>query len=264
MNWEKLTAIEFEDALKETEGVCLLPFGVIEKHGDHLPLGQDTLYIHKFCTEAAETEKAMVFPFYYFGQICEGRHVPGTIALRYELIMPLLENVCDEIARNGFKKIIIVNGHGGNLGLLQYFSFMFLDKEKDYMVFHTFPFGGEEEKALLDAKVDGHGGESETSRALNYFPELVKSDTPGDYGLPLKRLAKYDDLKLKSGIWWYADHPGHFAADSTKGSAEKGKALVALRLKQLVEQIKLVKSDNTPFELYKEFHSRTQKPSNKN
>jgi creatinine amidohydrolase len=139
---------------------------------------------------------------------------------------------------------------------------MLLDKKKDYMVFHTFPFGWEGESELLKAEADGHGGEIETSGALHYFPELVKSDTPGDYGLSLKRNAKYNDLDLKSGIWWYADHPGHFAADTTKGSAEKGKALVKVRLKKMVEQIKLVKSDNTPFELYNEFHSRIQKPSN--
>jgi len=98
---------------------------------------------------------------------------------------------------------------------------------------------------------------------LHYFPELVKSDTPGDYGLPMKRLAKYRELHLNSGIDWYSNHPAHLAADSTNGSAEKGKALVELRLKQLTKQIQLVKNDNTPFELYKEFHSRIQNPSNK-
>jgi creatinine amidohydrolase len=259
VNWENLTAPEFKKGIKKCDGVCLLPFGVIEKHGDHLPLGQDSLYIHKFCTEAADIEPAMVFPSYYFGQICEAQHVPGTIALHHELLIPLLENVCDEIARNGFKKIIIVNGHGGNIGLLQYFTSLFMDKKKDYIVFHTFPFNREQEKTIQKAEVDGHGGECETSCALHYFPELVKSDTPANYGLPLKRYKKYDELDLNSGIWWYAEYPEHFAADTTKGSARKGEKLVELRLKHLVKQVKLVKEDNSPFELYTEFFERISK-----
>ena len=102
MNWEKLTAREFEQGVKDCEGVCLLPIGVLERHGDHLPLGQDVITIHEQCVRAAELEPAMVFPFYFLGKIAEGRHLPGTIALKCELLIPVLENICDEISRNGW------------------------------------------------------------------------------------------------------------------------------------------------------------------
>ena len=109
MNWEELTAQAFEHAVKKSQGLCLLPIGVIEKHGDHLPLGQDTLFIHKLCSEATKIEEAVVFPFYFFGQVNEAKHQPGTVALKTELLPVILENTCDEIARNGFNKILIVN-----------------------------------------------------------------------------------------------------------------------------------------------------------
>jgi creatinine amidohydrolase len=62
MNWEHLTSPEFAAAVETSGGVCLVPLGVIEKHGDHLPLGQDVIYIHDVCSLAAEREPAVVSP----------------------------------------------------------------------------------------------------------------------------------------------------------------------------------------------------------
>ncbi len=264
MNWEKLTAEEFEKAVDACEGVCLLPIGVIEKHGDHLPLGQDTLYVHSFCTKAAGEEPAMVFPQYYFGQINEARHQPGCIAVDSGLLLPLLESVCDEISRNGFKKILIVNGHGGNVNFLSYFLETLLDRDKDYAVFYT-SFRRDrqtEEKKYMEASIDGHGGESETSRALYFFPELVKSETPADYGRPLKRLEEYERLDMKTSMDWYSNHPWHLRADRTPGSREKGRLIVETRTKKLIEMIRLLKKDNTPAELYRKFREQARGPSN--
>ena len=135
MNWEELTAPEFSKAVTECGGVCILPIGVIEKHGNHLPLGMDAINAHEVAEQAAEQEPVMVFPFYYFGQNTHAKCEPGAIAIRFELLLPLLESVCDEIARNGFHKIIFYNCHGGNLNLLNYFCEKMLDCEKPYMVY---------------------------------------------------------------------------------------------------------------------------------
>jgi len=89
MNWELITSPEFEQAVDECGGVCILPLGVLEKHGDHLPLGQDAIYSHRIATLAAEQEPAMVFPQFYLSQILEAKMVPGTITLGEDLIIPL-------------------------------------------------------------------------------------------------------------------------------------------------------------------------------
>ncbi len=259
MRWEHLTSPEFEKAVGDVEGVCLLAVGCLEKHGDHLPIGQDTLYSHELCCRAAEEEAAMVFPQYYFGQIHEARHVPGTVALAYDLIIPVLESMCDEIARNGLKKILIVSGHGGNSGTLEHFRRLLQAKEKDYSVFITAPHEAEK-VGLMTAEIDGHGGEEETSCSLHFFPELVKSDTPADYGMPLGRLKEFHDLGLATPVRWYSDQPGHLKADGVSGSAEKGAAHVRDRIDRLVKQIRLIKKDDTPMELYREFHKRAAAP----
>src|SRR5215470_871157 len=80
VQWEELTAADFVQAIHQSGGTCLLPFGILEKHGPHLPIGTDLLDVRHAALNAAEQEYAVVFPEYYFGQIFEARHQPGTIA----------------------------------------------------------------------------------------------------------------------------------------------------------------------------------------
>src|ERR1700733_9649012 len=114
VHWEELTAADFREGIQHSQGTCLLPFGILEKHGPHLPLGTDLLDVRHAALHAAAQEYAVVFPEYYFGQIAEARHQPGTIAYSRELQLALLQETTDEMARNGCKKVIVVNGHGGN------------------------------------------------------------------------------------------------------------------------------------------------------
>ena len=76
--WEELTAPDFVQAIHQSQGVCLLPFGIIEKHGPHLPLGTDLLDVRFAVLNAVQQEYAVVFPEYYFGQIFEAQQQPGT------------------------------------------------------------------------------------------------------------------------------------------------------------------------------------------
>src|SRR5512143_2967910 len=117
MQWEQLTATDFAKAARET-GVCVLSLGVLEKHSEHLPLGTDYLVGHGVACLAAEREPAVVFPPFYFGQIYEARCFPGALTLKPTLLLELITSVMDEIGRNGFKKIILLNAHGGNNHLI--------------------------------------------------------------------------------------------------------------------------------------------------
>ena len=77
VQWQELTATDFPTAAKQAEGVCVLPIGVIEKHGPHLPLGTDVMAARAAAIRAAEREYAVVFPPYYFGQILEAQAPAG-------------------------------------------------------------------------------------------------------------------------------------------------------------------------------------------
>ena len=106
VKWEELSAADFRRAIEQSKGTCVLPFGILEKHGPQLPLGTDLLNVRYASLHAAEKEYAVVFPEYYFGQIFEAKHEPGTIAYSRELQLKLLQETTDEMARNGCKKIV--------------------------------------------------------------------------------------------------------------------------------------------------------------
>jgi len=176
VKWEELSAADFRQAIEQSKGTCLLPFGILEKHGPHLPLGTDLLNVRYASVHAAEKEYAVVFPEYYFGQIFEAKHEPGTIAYSRELQLKLLQETTDEMARNGCKKIVIVNGHGGNESLLPFFAQSQLEKQHDYVVYVQWgreePKGGPQKKDALDM----HAGQSETSTMMISHPDLVHLD----------------------------------------------------------------------------------------
>src|SRR5436309_470877 len=135
VHWEELTAADFREGIHRAQGTCLLPFGILEKHGPHLPLGTDLLDVRYTALHAAEQEYAVVFPEYYFGQIAEAKHEPGTMAYSRDMQLALLQETTDETARNGCKKILIVNGHGGNNSLLPFFAQTQLDTPHDCVVY---------------------------------------------------------------------------------------------------------------------------------
>lgn len=259
MQWEQLTWADFERAVEDT-GVALLTMGVIEKHSDHLPLGTDTLNVHKIASLAADEEPAVVFPPFYFGQIYEARCFPGTITIEPKLLLALLEGVLDEIGRNGFRKIIIVNGHGGNRHLIPFLAQCSLWEEKPYAIYvapRLTPDRQEAWQAITETEYHGHACECETSVSLANHPELVHMDrVPSEPALPLGRLSHL--AASYAGIGWYADHPEHYAGDARTASAEKGLALRQLLVDTLAEYIAAVKADDAVPTLQEEFFSREQ------
>jgi creatinine amidohydrolase len=258
MQWETLTATDFKKAAKET-GVCVLPLGVVEKHSEHLPLGTDCYIAHQISTLAAEKEAAVVYPKFFFGQIYEARCFPGTINISPKLLLALLMEVLDDIARNGFKKIIIYNGHGGNNHLLGFLAQCSLWEEKPYELYlptrKLTPEGQQEWEALVEAPYGGHAGEYETALMLGLFPELVKMERlPEDPAKPLGRMGNMTDAY--NAIWWYADYPDHYAGDGSKATLEKGQKLADLSVDYLAEFIAKVKGDTIIPTLTKEFFQR--------
>jgi creatinine amidohydrolase len=68
VRWEELTSADFRDAIAQAQGTCLLPFGILEKHGPHLPLGTDLLDVRYAALHAAEQNYTAVFPEYYLAR----------------------------------------------------------------------------------------------------------------------------------------------------------------------------------------------------
>jgi creatinine amidohydrolase len=258
--WDELTAIDWPKALEKSAYTAILPIGVLEKHGPHAPIGSDLIHVREWAARATKREYAVVFPDYFYGQIYEARHQPGTFALPSRLIWELLDATCDEIARNGFKKIVIVNGHGGNPNFLRFFVQSQLERKRDYVVYFWDPAP---DPALTekvnktrksDPAGDQHAGERETSTLLYLRPDLVKMDrATTESGANQKRLAVPD---VYTGIWWYASYPNHYAGEGDKATRELGELLTEARLTQLVNALRAVKADTQGPAMQKEFFDR--------
>ncbi len=258
--WEELTAADFRTGIQQSKGVCLLPFGILEKHGPHMPLGTDLLNVRYASLHAVEQEYAVVFPEYYFGQIFEAKHEPGTVAYSIELQLKLLQETTDEMARNGCKKVIIVNGHGGNEHLLPLFGQAQLDKPHDYVLY---VLDGERSKAGGPAKkstgVDYHAGENESSNLLYTHPELAHIDrAAGESGADQKRENLPEELY--TGIWWYARFPNHYSGDGSVATRELGEWNVKNWVEAIVECIRAVKADDVSLKLQNEFYEKSKHP----
>jgi creatinine amidohydrolase len=262
VHWEELTAADFKDAITRAQGTCLLPFGIMEKHGPHLPLGNDLLNVRYVALNAAQQEYAVVFPEYYFGQIFEAKHEPGTVAYSRGLQLQLLQETTDEMARNGCKKIIIVNGHGGNNSLLPYFAQSQLESPHDYVVYvQSIARSAPGEPAhKSDRSTDMHAGESETSVSMIARPDLVHLDRARqESGADQGRLKGLPE-GLYTGIWWYARFPNHYAGEGAVASRELGDFEAKTWISTIVQAIKAVKADSESLRLQTEFFERSKHP----
>ena len=258
-HWEELTAPDFSQAIQQSKGTCLLPFGILEKHGPHLPLGTDLLDVRYASLHAAEQEYAVVFPEYYFGQIFEAKHEPGTIAYSRDIQLKLLQETTDEMSRNGCKKILIVNGHGGNESLLPYFGQSQLEKPHDYVVYVQWGANKEKDNPLHKDKVDMHAGQSETSNMMVARPDLVHLDRANQESGAAQNHIHLPET-VYTGIWWSAKFPDHYSGDGSIASKELGEANMKLWVSTISEAIRAVKADEASLKLQKEFYERSAHP----
>lgn len=261
--WDELVASDWELALEKSKSTCILPIGILEKHGPGVPIGSDLIRAREWANRATQKEYAVVFPDYFYGQINEAKQQYGTFSLPSQLAMELLEATTTEIARNGFKKIIIINSHGGNPQMIRYFIQNQLEKKKDYVVYFFEPDIPEEVADQIkatrksDPSTDQHGGEREASEILYLRPELVKLDrSTQESGANQARLKLPGTLY--TAIWWYASYPNHYAGQAEFGSKELGQIITENTISSLTKAIKAVKEDTITLEVQNEYFEKVK------
>jgi len=260
--WEELTAADFGKALEASEGTCALPLGILEKHGPSGPIGTDLINVRYVTTLAAREEYTLIFPEYYVGQIAEARHQPGTIAYSSRLQLDMLQETVSEMARNGCRKVILVNGHGGNNSLLPYFGQTQLDSPRDYVVYAVSGYEADLPEAAHPSGpgVDGHAGEDEMANVMASRPDLVHAQrATTESGADQARL----DLPegVYTGIWWYARFPNHYEGNAAGATAARGEAATQAIARRLAGDIRAIKRDEAGPRLQREFFERVVQPS---
>jgi creatinine amidohydrolase len=270
--WEDLTSADFVKALQQSGGVCMLPMGSIEKFGPSGPLGTNLYLSRLVALEAAKKEYALVFPEFYATITTGASTLAGTINYSTHLQEELLTESIGEMARNGCKKILLVNGNSSNTSFLAFFLNSVNQTPHDYALYTIygpeFPvFAAQYAKLPKEMQpsapgVDGHGGEERIAAMLAYYPDLVHLDrahdeptstghgTANEQGAPPRHLASGFMDSLSSG----------YTGDAAGATAVRGKALVAYVVDRLVTALQQIKADNTTIQVEKQFFERRESP----
>ena len=274
MLWTELRSDEFKDAVEKCNGVCVIPIGCVEAHGIHLPLGCDTMTVLEYCRRASELEPVCVFPAIYFGEKSGAGDFPGTIIFPTTLIWQILEQSCYEIARNGFKKIIIMNGHGGNADMLKAFVRQMIQKKPDFLVYYAYlgmsdpakilaetekhPYLTDEDVATIDdyvksGKFDGHGGFCETSALYDVCPELICLENMEKRdGRSRKLFSGFRQYGIYTPFAWMGDYPDSYSADPHYGINERiARAFGECNTERLSGIFKFIREENVSVEYHK-------------
>ena len=119
MRWEELSVPEIE-ALDRDGTVLILPVGSVEQHGRHLPVGTDTILAAALAEEAAVRlpGRVAVLPPPWYGFSPHHMRFRGTVTLNTETMIALVDDIVGSVVAHGFRRIIILNGHGGNGGII--------------------------------------------------------------------------------------------------------------------------------------------------
>lgn len=272
--WLYTTSENFHELRKAAGETCVIPMGCVEKHGLHLPLGQDVIQASHLAYLASQLESFCVFPDFTFGDVpgTDECLPPGSIMLPVEEEMRLLKLLCNEIGRNGYKKIVVLNGHGGNVSWLGAFQ-RDLAREITPYVFVIMPvklaaphamaeklleegpdafpeLTGEDRELLInyhraDMKI-GHACMGETAYMMGISPESVKLNRLGiESGLSENLTAEYaaHGIHLRN-MGWDVNYPNAFSGHDPVGCNERiGKAALRMEAERIARGIKFLKEE---------------------
>lgn len=222
-----MTALRWADATREKltevlpDALVVLPIGAIEQHGRHLATGADALLAQTIAVRAADTaattasRPVVLAPTLAFG--ASDHHLPfgGTLSLTPETLLALLLDLMRSVAVSGGTRAVLVNGHGGNVGICHAAAAAASTRHQitvahlDYWQFVSAP------------NAPGHAGEFETSLVTAVRPDVVGPVPPRRHPLPAGLGIRSDvtvhDAALWAAIDGYSDHPER--ADTANGTA---------------------------------------------
>lgn len=241
----ELTWPEAERRFAEVD-IALLPVGAIEQHGHHLPVDTDWWEADQICREVAkrcEAPRPLVLPGIPYGVSYHHRDFPGTITVGPDTLARMVYEIGMSAAQNGVAKLIIVNGHGGNIPALQYAAQMINRDAHIFTCVDTGETSDADIARIAETRADVHAGEIETSTALAMRPDLVDV-TRLEKFVP-KFSSRYLDFASAHGVEWYAHtsriSPSGVLGDPTKATAQKGREMWEVTVAHLTEFVEILK-----------------------
>src|SRR5438874_3195565 len=248
--FEETAGFELADAVA-SHPLAILPLGSPEFHGPHNPLGSDSIIISGIAERVAARTAGLLFPTIRFTQCpAHTAQFRGTISIRPEVMTMYFVDVLRNIARLGFRKIFILNGHDGNIGPGRGAIAQVADETKDAALLSVSWWEflpGEIMKTLgMFQQANGghgHGGPLETSAVAAFRPDLMHLDQAKDLPEPPDLSGGPPYFLQKSTA---TDWPG-YSGKVSEASAEKGRKIIQISEDGIVRLIEnWLKHDEVP------------------
>ncbi len=248
--WGKYTWVELGELAMEG-AVAVLPVGSTEQHGPHLPLDNDHYTAFRLAVEAAKHAwekgfKVLVLPPIPYGLSEHWMNNPGTVTLSPRTFIDMVVEVMRSVVSHGFKRIVVLNGHGGNTHALNVAANRFVheagDPEVRVVVMDWWRFVGEESVKVLESPIF-HADEGETSVAMALGQRVVldalKGLKPEEPPLPSKWRSLDPTRASRLRNYRYNPRPAMPGAygEPAKASRDKGEAIVEAFKERFVEML---------------------------
>jgi creatinine amidohydrolase len=235
------------------ERVAVLPLGSLEQHGHHLPLLTDSMICAEIVrrAEVQLEDVALFLPLVWMGASEHHTRFPGTVSVRHETYIDLLDDIMESVIRSGFKRIVLLNAHGGNAlpgqSALYRVQMRHRDERDLWLVFATwFELAASQIRAVPGLEQDHvtHACELETSMILRLRPELVDLKAARGAIVPFESAFYTPDSRRASRVT-LARPMEHITVTGGYGhpelaTMEKGEALYATVVEEVVELVREV------------------------
>lgn len=220
---------EFKE-MQKTVNTVLVPIGMIEAHGPHCALGTDVLIPREFVRRLEETrgDRILMAPEVAYGHSWGLASFPGTIDISAEAFGRYVFEICKGFYQNGFKNIILFNGHGGNISSLDIVTEKLADIGVRTLTMNWYIDYRDEIKKITSDP--GHAGEDETSLVLAIDEKYAFTEGVGNHVIPLAKRFRFQN----GGATLY---PEAFSGNAEDATAEKGEQLYRMMLDLVLKDI---------------------------
>ena len=186
--FENLSWPEVENIAKDKRSTVIWPFGAVEQHGPHLPLATDSIFVDEIISEVFKLIPSEVplkkLPTQFIGFSPEHKGFDGTISLSSNLLISMIKEVGVQLSEMGFKRLVLINAHGGQISLLSTAARELKSCAPNLSIFPCFLWNGVDGLGELLSKEEIknglHASLAETSLMLSIRPELVGDERPNE------------------------------------------------------------------------------------
>jgi len=239
--WSELSQEGFKNAARATEVVVMVT-GSLEAHGDHLPLGTDTILTTYLAEKIAEKTKALVLPTIPIGESWNFNHIEGTISIHPGALVEYYVSILKGIFKHGFRYIVALNGHEGNAPIIRQAAKTATKKgQRVVVIVNCRKDLAKNTRKLVEETPSGHAAEDETSEVMFVRPELVNMAVAKAHRVETR-------FEIISGSYREELLPSAMYGDPRKATEDKGRKIMEQTEEEIIELIQQLELGKLPLE----------------